>query len=367
MSEAIVANDHDAAATAPGHNDAPAAVAASSGPHGVGRSLPFLLALGFAGLSVAVVAHMTEAPQSYAATSTSAAIVDLAAGLGLIVAGAAYGLARQRRSVGLLSAMIGVAWLSVDWIGWADGPAIARSVAMIVAPFLLPFVVHLSVAFPTGRVSGRLARSLVAFAYGATASVSLAWALVRDPFFDRYCWSNCTDNSFLVRAEPDAVRSLTVLWLYFSLATALLLATTCARRLSRASHAARRILGPVLGPAALVAATQALYAGLLLADPAENPGRRVFAAVFFARAAALVALAAGITWAVRGARSARGGRWPASPTTSAPRPRPARSGRCWPARSATTGSTSPTGCRALRPTWTRAANRSTCRPDRHRP
>lgn len=306
MSEAIVADHHDGAATAPGQNHVPVAVAAASGPRGVGRSLPFLPALGFAGLSVAVVAHVTEAPQSYAATSTSAAIVDLAAGLGLVVAGAAYGLARQRGSVGLLSAMIGVAWLSVDWIGWADGPAIARSVAMIVAPFLLPFVVHLSVACPTGRVSGRLARSLVAVAYGATASVTLAWALWRDPFFDRYCWSNCTDNSFLVRAEPDLVRSLTVLWLYFSLATGVVLATTCVERLSRASHAARRILTPVLGPAALVAATQALYAGLLLADPAENPDRGVFAAVFFARAAALVALAAGITWALlRGLRTRR--------------------------------------------------------------
>jgi signal transduction histidine kinase len=298
MSEAIVADDHDGAATAPGQNDAPVVVAASR-PLSVGRSLPFLLALGFAGLSVAVVAHMTGTTWSYASTSTSAAIIDLSAGLGLIVAGAAYGLTRQRGSIGLLAAMIGVAWLSVDWIGWADGPAIARSVAMVVAPFLLPLVVHLSVAFPTGRVTGRPARSLVAAVYGATASVSLAWALLRDPFFDRHCWANCTDNSFLVRAEPGAVRPLTTLWLYFSLAAALVLATTCVGWLSRASRAARRTLAPVLGPAALVAATQTLYAGLLLADPAENPDRRAFAAVFFARAAALVALAAGITWAVR--------------------------------------------------------------------
>ncbi|HEU0169988.1 MAG TPA: histidine kinase [Acidimicrobiales bacterium] len=299
MSEAIVADDHDEAATAPGHSDAAAAVAAASSPRRGGRSLPLLVALGFAGLSVAVVAHMTETPWSYAATSTPAAIIDLAAGLGLIVAGVAYGLARQRGSIGPLSAMIGVAWLSADWIGWADGPAITRSVAMVVAPFLLPLVVHLSVAFPTGRVTGRRARSLVALAYGVTASVSLAWALLRDPFLDRYCWPNCTDNSFLIRTEPDVTRSLTTLWLYFSVATALVLAASCAWWLSWASQAARRTLAPVLGPAALVAATQALYAGLLLADPAENPDRRAFAAVFLARAAALIALAAGITWAVR--------------------------------------------------------------------
>lgn len=299
MSEAIVADDHDGAATAPGQNDAAAAVAAASSLRRGGRSLPFLVALGIAGLSVALVAHMTDTPWSYAATSTSAAIVDLAAGLGLVVAGVAYGLPRQRWSVGLLAAMLGVAWLSADWIGWDDGPAIARSAAMIVAPFLLSLVVHLSLAFPTGRVTGRTARSLVALSYGAAAFVSLAWALLRDPFFDRYCWANCTDNSFLVRAEPDLTRSLTSLWLYFSLATAVVLVSSCAWRLSRASRAARRTLAPLFGSAALVAATQALYAGLLLADPAENPDRRVFAAAFFARAAALMALAAGITWAAR--------------------------------------------------------------------
>ena len=275
-------------------------------PRPLVRWLPFLLALGFAGLSVAVVAHVTEASQTYAATSTSAAIVDLAPGLGLVVAGVAYGLVRQRRSVGLLAAMIGVAWLSVDWIGWADGPAIVRSVAMVVAPFLLPFVVHLSVAFPTGRVGParsfarrrRLRRDGIREpGVGAVAGPvprPLLLVQLHGQLIPRAC-----------RARLGAIAHDA-------------LAVFLARRRSGARHLMCRAAQPGIArrtPDARTlprsgspcgAATQVLHAGLLLADPAENPDRGVFAAVFFARAAVLVALAAGITWAVlRGLRTRR--------------------------------------------------------------
>ncbi len=298
MDELVVATDHDAPAPAPRHHRAAEAVAGALRARGVGRSLPVLLALGVGGLSVAVVAHASLIPRSYASMSTQAAIADLAAGLGLIVAGGLSWHNRERGSVGPLTAIIGVTWLSIDWIGWADGPAIARSIAMVIAPFLLPLVIHLSVAFPTGSVRSRLARSSVAVSYSATAFMSLSLALMRDPFRDRYCWSNCTDNSFLVHPEPELTRSITVLWLSFSLAAGVLLAASGVWRLGWASRTARRTLAPVVAAVALVAVTQALHAGLLLADPAEHPERLVSMAVFFARAMALLALAAGVTWAV---------------------------------------------------------------------
>lgn len=298
MDELIVATDHDAPATAARHNRAVEAVAGALRPIGGGRSLPLLFAFGVGGLSVAVVADVSLIPRSYAAMSTQAAVVDLAAGLGLIAAGGFSWHNQERGSGGLLTALIGVTWLATDWVGWADGPAITRSVAMVIAPFLLPLVIHLGVAFPTGRVTGRLARSSVAVAYGATAFVSIGWALVRDPYRDRYCWSNCTDNTFLMHAEPELARSLTVLWLSFVLAAGGLLAAVGAWRLGRGSRTARSTLAPVIAPVALVAVTQALHAGRLLADRAEHPQHPVATAVFFARAVALIALAAGVIWAV---------------------------------------------------------------------
>ena len=298
MAELTVATGHDSSATAPRHHRAAEAVAGVFGPVGGRWSLPILLAVGVGALSVAVVADVSPIPRSYAAMSTPAAVADLAAGLGLITAGGLAWHDQRRGAIGPLTALIGVAWLATDWVGWADGPAISRSVAMVVAPFLLPLVIHLGVAFPTGGATGRLARRSVAAAYGTASVVSVGWALTRDPYRDRHCWSNCTDNTFLVRAEPELARSLTVLWLVFVLGAGVLLAAAGSWRLGRASRIARRRLAPVIAPVGLAAVTQAVHAGLLLADPAEHPQRPVSTAVFFARAGALVALAAGVIWAV---------------------------------------------------------------------
>jgi signal transduction histidine kinase len=170
--------------------------------------------------------------------------------------------------------------------------------AMVVVIFLLPFVVHLAIAYPAGRVRGRLARVGVAVTYGAAVVVAIGRAVARDPFLDLHCWSNCTDNVFLVEANLGAARFLDGFWLRFSVVTGLVLAAACAWRLVRSTAAARGGMWYVLGPAALVALTQAAYAGLLVWDPAENPQQTSFAVVFFARAVALIALAGGVTWSV---------------------------------------------------------------------
>ena len=62
---------------------------------------------------------------------------------------------------------------------------------------------HLVLAAPTGRLGSPTARAVVATLYVVTAVVSIGEALLRDPFLDRYCWSNCTDNVFLVRPEQE--------------------------------------------------------------------------------------------------------------------------------------------------------------------
>ena len=194
--------------------------------------------------------------------------------------------------------LIGVTWLSADWIGWAGGPAVASSAAMVAAPFLVPLVLHLSVAFPTGTVRSRAHRVLVALGYAVTAMVSVGWALLRDPFRDRYCWSNCTDNSFLLRAEPDLARSLTDLWLRAASVIGVTIVVVCVLRLVRASHAGRHSLLGVLVPIIVVGVTLAAFAILLIADRAESPAQRAFMSLFVARAGALVGLAAGLTWVV---------------------------------------------------------------------
>ena len=202
--------NHDAVATASWQNESAGAVASVSRARHVASSLSMLLAVAFGGLSVAVVAQLSIEPATYASTSTTTAILDLAAGLGMMAAGCIWWRKQGRGSVGLITTLIGFTWLSADWIAWPDGSDLVRSIAMVAAPFLLPLVVHVSVAFPTAPSStDRLqACDRLRPPTARPAAISLGWALLRDPFRDRYCWSNCTVNSFLVHANPSSAVAL---------------------------------------------------------------------------------------------------------------------------------------------------------------
>jgi hypothetical protein len=156
-----------------------------------------VLAVGFGAMSASLAEPRGVPPTSYAATSTAAAVFDLAAGLSLLTAGAVAVATRLFGSIGPLTVAIGVAWFASDWVSWAAGPSLIRGVAVIAAPFVLPLVVHLGFAFPVGRVTGRAARAIVASSYGVAAVVSVGRAVASDPFLDQYCWRNCTDNVFL--------------------------------------------------------------------------------------------------------------------------------------------------------------------------
>jgi signal transduction histidine kinase len=172
-----------------------------------------------------------------------------------------------------------------------------RSVAMVVAPFLLGLLVHLGLAFPAARPRASRDRVAVVVVYLATGGYSLARAAVRDPFRDVHCWSNCADNVFLVRSLPGLAQALNTAWLGMSVAVGLVLAVELARRLWVATRAGHGLTGPVLVPVAVAALGEATYAAALLRDPAEDPSQQQFAAVFLIRALALVALAGGLAWA----------------------------------------------------------------------
>ena len=256
------------------------------------------VAIAFGVVSVPIVLG-TNVATTHASLSVRATALDLIAGLGLIAAGV---LARERRPIGALTMLIGVAWLAADWVGWATGPGFARSAALVVAPFLLPLIVHLMLA---GVMTSRVARSAVVLAYAVTAVISVGLAAVRDPFLDPDCWSNCTVNDFLVHADAGLARLLEDVWLRFSLASWPLVAVCACWLLVRASGPARGATWSVLVPTALVAAAETAHLIVLLGDPLEDPRRDAFEAIFDARAAAYIALAAGVTWTVARARSTR--------------------------------------------------------------
>ena len=110
-----------------------------------------VLSLAWALAAILAVDPGADQPTTYAAAFTAARFADVAAGLGLVAAGAFALTQPQARRLGLLAMLAGIAWLGADWEG-ADGPALLQSLGAVTAPFTIALVLHLAVALPTGRV-----------------------------------------------------------------------------------------------------------------------------------------------------------------------------------------------------------------------
>jgi signal transduction histidine kinase len=233
---------------------------------------------------------------SYSGASPAAAVADALAGLGLTLAGALAWMRSRTRTLGLVAMLAGLAWLAPDWEGWAGASSVLRSVGAVASPFYLALLLHLTLAVPSGRLGTRSARLSVAAVYALAAAVSAGLALFRDPFFDPYCWQTCSENAFLVHANPGLADTLGDVWRRSALVIGAAVAVVAVLRLAAATSTARRILTPTLIPLALAGIAEVAYAVALLHDPLEDPDKTGFAAIFFARSLSAFGLALGIAW-----------------------------------------------------------------------
>jgi signal transduction histidine kinase len=245
---------------------------------------------------ISALAQRSGVTTTYAAGSAAAAAAFLIAGLGLHAAG---WLALRDPGTGWLSSLCmlaSAAWLAPALVGWEGGPPLVRSLGILAAPFLVPVLAHLVLAAPTGRVHGRFRRTAVAATYGLTTLASVGYAISWDPFRDRYCWSDCTDNAFLLAGDPGRARLIEQAGLSVVIAVGVLAVVAATWRLATATVTARAVGWPITVPAALACALEAAYAVARLADPAEGPDRDLYVRLFLARAATLTALTAGVLW-----------------------------------------------------------------------
>src|SRR5262249_61502583 len=111
---------------------------------------------------------------TYSGSWLPGAMADLAAGLGLMLAGLLLLLEWPGRAAGLLAALAGAVWLAPDWVGWQDGPPVARTIAMVAAPLFLPLVPNRLLAFPGGTPPSALARLAVRGGDAGTGVVSVS-------------------------------------------------------------------------------------------------------------------------------------------------------------------------------------------------
>ena len=262
-------------------------------------------ALAFTWAVAALVSVDHGAETTYAAALPAARVADLAAGLGLLAAGALAATQPRTRRLGVLALLAGLAWFGADWEGAESARPILRSLGAVVTPFALVFVFHMALAAPEGRVRGRAARVGITAAYVIVACVTVARAVLRDPLLDLDCWRNCTENTFLIHADPGIASALDRVLLWSAFAIGLGLIGFAWRRLVRATGPGRRTMLPIIGPALLVGACEATYAVALLRTPLEDPDRAGFAAIFIARSLSYTLLALGLAWTVLGVSRTR--------------------------------------------------------------
>ncbi|MFG1622712.1 sensor histidine kinase [Kribbella sp. NPDC049227] len=263
--------------------------------------------LGVVGAAAAIGALSTSDQRvtNYAQVSGSVAALTIAAGLGLVMAGTFAVWDRTIGTAGQLTIVAGLGWFASMWTGWGAGPELARSLGMAVAPLVLPALIHLVISYPSRRASTTWGRVATGVGWLVAAGLSVARAVVRDPFLDPDCWSNCSGNAFLVVPNPDLAREVDEFWLRFALAAGALTLGIAAWRLTHADRATRATWWLVVVPAAVAAGGYAAYAVALLRDPAEDPTKVVFRSIYVVQAIALTCLAIGLAWAVFRARHRR--------------------------------------------------------------
>ena len=264
------------------------------------RGNPARLAAGPIALAVSLgalaIAQGPGRSTTYAGHSGLTATLTVAAGLALVGAGLVTALDRRTARIGDLAVLAGLVWFAPFWVGWDNGPSLLRSLAMLVAAFLFPLLLHLALAYPSGRLRG-VPRALASVVYLEAAIATLGRALFRNPFFDPNCWANCTDNLFLVRSLPRLARGIEVADRWFTAAAAAALVMVLGWRLLRDSWPARRALLPIALPAILLAVTVLAHTIALQRTPLENPSDPAFGAIFLIGCVGVLLLAAGLVWA----------------------------------------------------------------------
>jgi signal transduction histidine kinase len=250
-----------------------------------------ILAVGAAALALFAIPAGDDV-WTYRQASGAAQLLGIAAGVAVAVS-ATFSRGLQRV---LLLAMAAV-WFAQDLEALGDSGAALRSLASGAAPFAAALALHLAVSFARPRPS-RAARFAVGGAYLAAAATAVGTVALRDPFRDVYCWRQCSSNPLLLHSAPALAHAFVVAGWLVAIAAGVAALAVVVWRIARASHVGRAAIAPVLAAVAAVAIAEAGRGVALLAVPLEDPRRTGFAAIYLARAAALVALAAGVAWTV---------------------------------------------------------------------
>ncbi|MEV6107917.1 histidine kinase [Streptomyces sp. NPDC051940] len=181
---------------------------------------------------------------------------------GWVVMLAAFALARRGRAgrcAGLLF-LAGCAWFLAEWDTPGAGSGWAFSLGLALHPVWPALLAHAALSFPTGRLGSWPLRALAAAGYGVTLGVQgIGTALITEP--DARGCAGCPPNWWAVADDPRRSAALELLGVRAGVAWTAVVLAALAWRLTWASAARRRALGPfTLGAAGCLAAVGARYA-----------------------------------------------------------------------------------------------------------
>ena len=259
------------------------------------RSAPLaLVAIGLALGSASVAIGRAHPGWWFAGESIAASALELVAGLALIAAGAVSWQRRPTSAFGPLLAAAGLAWFAPELNAPAIGSALGFTAGLILAAACPPLVAHAALAYPNGRLRSSAERLALGLGYVASVGlVGILPALLFDPAAEG-C-AQCPRNLLLVHWDASLGEDLRTLGLQLGPFWAAVLLVLGVLRVARGSEAERRLVLPVLVPAAAyLAATAWLFQrgadrGFLGIDSLDL-------SLWTAQGAALCLLAGGVSW-----------------------------------------------------------------------
>jgi signal transduction histidine kinase len=225
----------------------------------------------------------------------NAAAVQFAGGV-ILLAGLASSIVHTNRVISFLATGLGLTWLAPEVAGWVDGAHWIRSAALPLSVMFVPLFIHLGLVYPIGRAMNRLDRRLVGLAYAAGITLTLAVALLYEPFLDRHCWRNCSGSPYVLVDDPVLSRSImrVSMWTAAGLSMALVWRAS-ARGFSKSSRG-DGVSWWLLGPIVVLALTEVIQSSLMLARQPVDTSDLGLSGLALARGILLALVGLAMVW-----------------------------------------------------------------------
>jgi signal transduction histidine kinase len=222
-----------------------------------------LWAVGLCGVAAGVLVAVLLVVRPFAPEDRGSAFAAIAVGWSFLGIGLSAWRSRPENRIGPLMVAVGFTWMATMLQHCSLPLAYSLGTLVSATPFVL--VVHLLLAYPTGRLAGRGPRAVVALAYALVVVGSLLVSLLTQHPADT---APEGDNLFNVVDAPGAANAIQAA---FTIVGCILVAAAGVQLIQRwnaAGRLQRRALAPVVGTGAILAF---LLAIALASDQLDGP------------------------------------------------------------------------------------------------